>query len=59
MIDSNMPSGKAQAQFYLAGKKAQLMQLAELIASNEITAFSQVNKFIYSEMEIIDEEMEG
>ena len=59
MTDSNMPQDKRGAETYHLDKKAQLIDLAEKIASGEIVTFSQVNGYIWSEIERLDEILEG
>jgi len=59
MTDPNMPSDKRGAETYHLAKKAQLIDLAEKIASGEIGTFSQVNGYIWSEIERLDEVLEG
>lgn len=58
MTDPNMPSGSSQAHNYLLGEKSRLMKVAELIVNNELTTFSQINGYIWSEIEKLDELIE-
>lgn len=59
MSDPNMPQDKRGAEIYLLAKKVQLMEMAALIAEDKITTFSQVNFYIWSEVEKLDEALEG
>lgn len=54
-----MPSDMRGAELYHQSKKAQLIDLAEKIAGGEIETFSQVNGYIWSEIERLDEILEG
>ncbi len=59
MTDPNMPSDMRGAETYHLAKKAQLIELAEKIATGEIETFSQFNGYIWSEIKRIDEVLEG
>jgi hypothetical protein len=59
MIDPNMPQDNRGAEAYLIAKKAQLVAMAEMIVSGELETFSQVNGYIWSEVERLDAQIEG
>ena len=55
MIDKNtIPGSKAGKEQHLYARKAQLLELAVAILSDEITSFSQVNGYILNTIEEID-----
>ncbi len=59
MTDPNIPNGKTNAHNYLLGEKSRLMKMAELIINDELATFSQINGYIWSEIEKLDEILEG
>ena len=58
MTDPNMPQDKRGAEIYLLAKRMQLMKMAALISDEKITTLSQVDGYILSEVEKLDEALE-
>ena len=58
MTDNNLPQNKKAAEEFLKAKKCQLITLAEMMANNELTTFSQVNGYVWNEIQSIDETLD-
>ena len=55
MINQNtIPADKPGKEAHLYARKSQLLELATAILNNEITTFSQVNGYIWNQIEEID-----
>ena len=56
--DSDLPQDKKGIENFLKAKKRQLITIAEKIANNELSSLSQVNVYVWNEIQAIDEALD-
>ena len=59
MDKGNLPNHKPSAKLMIAGMKVSFVEIVEMLANNELTSVSQISGHCWSQIEALDDILEG